>query len=460
MCDALLEAQKEVFICDWWLSPELYLKRPVSKDKNQEYRLDRVLKKIADRGVKINIILYKEVTFALYNDCRHAKGALEKESNNIEVLVHPGYYVFMWSHHEKLLVIDQKVGFMGGLDLCYGRSDRNDHLLSDELWLKDKTNALWPGIDYYNVRLRDFQNVQDFEQEPYDRNKDPRMPWHDISIKVIGEPVKDMCRHFIQYWNFVKTDLAPKNKQQLIAPHETKTKDKKFMGKKGGDNLDIEEKPSALRRFDHLWQHRGKSANKREPLSSYFKKKRDHSDRQLDNKQLGLGVSKSRKEELNSGLMVNEREEQKTQNPQTAQDDSRSKHTKAERLAAYVNQVQKGADDDAASSSLHSDNEGHSAQHKEQNGITTKTQNHEETKQDMFTQVINLEPNGSLGGPQTPKFEGESNSAFKMPKAYSQNPGNDSINNSGVPSSSKGIPSIYLLVLIVINSQKFNCKTT
>lgn len=29
-----------------------------------------------------------------------------------------GGVVLFWAHHEKLLVVDRKVGFMGGLDLC------------------------------------------------------------------------------------------------------------------------------------------------------------------------------------------------------------------------------------------------------------------------------------------------------------------------------------------------------
>ena len=29
---------------------------------------------------------------------------------------------FLWAHHEKLVVIDQSVAFVGGIDLCYGRS--------------------------------------------------------------------------------------------------------------------------------------------------------------------------------------------------------------------------------------------------------------------------------------------------------------------------------------------------
>lgn len=58
--EALERATKTIWILDWWLSPELYLRRPPSK--NQEYRLDRMLKAAADRGVKVNVIVYKEVT--------------------------------------------------------------------------------------------------------------------------------------------------------------------------------------------------------------------------------------------------------------------------------------------------------------------------------------------------------------------------------------------------------------
>jgi hypothetical protein len=42
-----------------WLSPELYLRRPPSK--NQQYRIDNLLQAAAQRGVKVNIIVYKEV---------------------------------------------------------------------------------------------------------------------------------------------------------------------------------------------------------------------------------------------------------------------------------------------------------------------------------------------------------------------------------------------------------------
>lgn len=50
-------------ILDWWLSPEVYLRRPPAL--NEQYRLDVMLKAAAERGVRINIVVYKEVEAAL-----------------------------------------------------------------------------------------------------------------------------------------------------------------------------------------------------------------------------------------------------------------------------------------------------------------------------------------------------------------------------------------------------------
>jgi len=56
---ALEQAHSQIWIMDWWLSPELYLRRPPSS--NEQYRLDRMLQAAARRGVKVNVLIYKEV---------------------------------------------------------------------------------------------------------------------------------------------------------------------------------------------------------------------------------------------------------------------------------------------------------------------------------------------------------------------------------------------------------------
>ena len=190
--EVIKRAKEEIFIADWWLSPELFLKRPITENLNEDSRLDHLLLKAAEEGVRINIILYKEVTLALTNDSYYSKTQLEKLHKNIKVLRHPKDMIFLWSHHEKILIIDQEIAFLGGLDLCYGRFDTQTHHLKDIACDDNqKFEGMFPGIDYYNVRIVDFTNVRNFTQSTINKSKDQRMPWHDIAIRMIGDPVRN-----------------------------------------------------------------------------------------------------------------------------------------------------------------------------------------------------------------------------------------------------------------------------
>jgi phospholipase D1/2 len=213
----LWKAEREIFITDWWLSPEMYLKRPISLENEadaEKHRLDYILKERAEAGVKIFILVWKEVELAgLYNASTYVKTTLMKLHKNIKVIRHPRTLISMWSHHEKIVVIDQAIAFLGGLDICYGRWDMQSHPLKD---LKDK-NGKWyfPGLDYSNSRVKDFTNVSNFKNESIDRNIQPRMPWHDVSWVIYGESAQDLARHFIEYWNHAKIDYeGTKNKQE------------------------------------------------------------------------------------------------------------------------------------------------------------------------------------------------------------------------------------------------------
>ncbi|KAJ1774557.1 hypothetical protein LPJ67_006806, partial [Coemansia sp. RSA 1938] len=61
------------------------------------------------------------------------------------------------------------------------------------------------GQDYNNARIHDFANVNDYEDTLIDRRTTPRMPWHDVHMAMIGQPARDVARHFIQRWNFIKS---------------------------------------------------------------------------------------------------------------------------------------------------------------------------------------------------------------------------------------------------------------
>ena len=215
---ALDQAQEVIYLADWWISPELFLRRPPFF--NEEWRLDQVLKRRAEAGVKIYIIVYKEVNQALTCNSAHTKHALESlcpegtpGHGNIKVLRHPDHNIFenaaditlYWAHHEKFIVIDYALAFIGGIDLCFGRWDAHQHPLADAHPSNFK-NDIFPGQEFNNNRIMDFQSVEQWQGNELSKAEYGRMPWHDVAMGLIGDAVYDIAEHFVLRWNFVKRD--------------------------------------------------------------------------------------------------------------------------------------------------------------------------------------------------------------------------------------------------------------
>jgi hypothetical protein len=60
VADALEAAREEIFITDWWLSPEVYLKRPFPEC--ERWRLDLVLQRKA-------VSVPEYIDFCSFNSC-------------------------------------------------------------------------------------------------------------------------------------------------------------------------------------------------------------------------------------------------------------------------------------------------------------------------------------------------------------------------------------------------------
>uniref|UniRef100_A0A1A8MBK0 Phospholipase n=1 Tax=Nothobranchius pienaari TaxID=704102 RepID=A0A1A8MBK0_9TELE len=235
LADALEQAKEEIFITDWWLSPEVFLKRPAT---NNYWRLDEILKRKAEQGIKVCVMLYKEVEMALGINSDYSKRSLMNMHPNIKVMRHPDHVssvVVFWAHHEKMVAIDQTVAFVGGIDLAFGRWDDSQYRLSD-LGLTEESNhvktsqkdngvtegpksdnptkqdsahldgntKLWLGKDYSNFIYKDWTNLDKPFEDNIDRTKIPRIPWRDLSAAVHGRAARDVARHFIQRWNYAK----------------------------------------------------------------------------------------------------------------------------------------------------------------------------------------------------------------------------------------------------------------
>ncbi|QSL67046.1 hypothetical protein MERGE_001433 [Pneumocystis wakefieldiae] len=227
---AILNAKETIYIHDWWLSPELYLRRPACV--SEDWRLDKLLKKKADEGIQIYIIIYRNVGTTVPIDSTYTKYSLLNLSPNIYVLRSPSHLrqsTFFWAHHEKIICVDEKISFIGGIDLCFGRWDSYEHVLYDDKpsgWDEKhnpipqcpKESLIWPGKDYSNPRVHDFFALDKPYEDMYNRTLVPRMAWHDISMQIVGQPARDIARHFVQRWNYHLRNKSPKRSIPFLVP--------------------------------------------------------------------------------------------------------------------------------------------------------------------------------------------------------------------------------------------------
>ena len=208
------------------------MRRPAANA--QKWRLDRLLQRKAQEGVKIYVIIYQNVGTTVPIDSTHSKYSLLGLHPNVFVQRSPRHVgglgqqnVFFWAHHEKIISIDDTVGFVGGLDLCFGRWDTPEHVLVDDKpsgideGLEGKTikdPQIWPGKDYSNPRVRDFYELDEPYEDMYDRKQVPRMPWHDVAMQFTGQPARDIARHFVQRWNYLLRTKPPSKPCPILLP--------------------------------------------------------------------------------------------------------------------------------------------------------------------------------------------------------------------------------------------------
>ncbi|KAJ3834088.1 phospholipase D [Lentinula raphanica] len=253
-------ARECIFILDWWLSPELYLRRPTAAE-GDKWRLDRLLQRKSQEGVKVYVIVYKEVTQTMSMSSKHTKSALEALNqpgmHMIQCMRHPDHIgakdtVEFWSHHEKVVIVDNHYAAIGGLDLCFGRWDTHTHPLAD-VHPTDWDKTLFAGQDYNNARVMDFESVGDWVSNQLSVCEYGRMPWHDCHMTFSGPVVLDVVQHFVERWNEIKKRKYRDNQafDWLAFPHAI-----------GPENA-TEEEPVARHPHREAWHKMGRRYRQR-----------------------------------------------------------------------------------------------------------------------------------------------------------------------------------------------------
>eukprot|EP01133_Synstelium_polycarpum_P014272 gene14272-16846_t len=209
LAKSISKARHEIFITGWWVWPYVILDRSSPADLINT-RLDRLLTERAKAGVKVYILMWNETNLGIQLGTKHSMRWFQSCHPNISVIRHPRMYPLSWSHHQKCVVIDQTIAFVGGVDICFMRYEL------DTFPLTDLDGHSFPGRDYGNLNSV-VTRTGNPHHDQIDRNELPRMPWHDVHMKVVGPSAKDAGYNFIQRWNHaISVDSRNRGKSFLL----------------------------------------------------------------------------------------------------------------------------------------------------------------------------------------------------------------------------------------------------
>jgi phosphatidylserine/phosphatidylglycerophosphate/cardiolipin synthase-like enzyme len=164
---AIRSARSHVHIAGWSITP------PFALTRGEDPAIVRELLADVARGVDVRVLLWAGAPVPVIRpdrrDVRRDRDALATGSR-VRVGLDPREHL-VHCHHEKTVVVDDEVAFVGGLDLTDRDGDRYD------------------------------------QQAHPDRRK---LGWHDLAFRVRGPLVADVAAHFADRWSEVTAERLPK----------------------------------------------------------------------------------------------------------------------------------------------------------------------------------------------------------------------------------------------------------
>jgi phosphatidylserine/phosphatidylglycerophosphate/cardiolipin synthase-like enzyme len=171
MAEAIAGARSHVHVAGWCVTPRFEL------TKGERPAIVREVLADASARVPVRVLLWAGAPLPFYPVSRRDVRRLRDElcrGNRVQCAL-DAHERPMHCHHEKLVIVDDEVAFVGGIDLTDFAGDRLDH----------------PGHP-------------------------PRgaLGWHDVATQVRGAAVADVARHFVMRWTEVTGTVVP----QPVAP--------------------------------------------------------------------------------------------------------------------------------------------------------------------------------------------------------------------------------------------------
>lgn len=237
VADAIRGAKKFIFITDWQLDYDVELDN--RGDPKHPGRLSELLADALQRGVHVRILCYDSIAAVLdtHDDSTQDKlSGLPKGKGSIQVMLQnpnttrgsattqvpnvvmgaPADTNAFFSHHQKSVVIDGQVAFVGGLDLAYGRWDTNSfdvvidrklHVINDgynmQISCSRKLNAAEESLTQAHGNRPGFQPPFKgaYDEKLLDETYQPRQPWQDVAVGINGPAAFDVFVNFVLRWN-------------------------------------------------------------------------------------------------------------------------------------------------------------------------------------------------------------------------------------------------------------------
>jgi phospholipase D1/2 len=239
VADAIRAAQSFIMITGWQLDYDVELDN--RGEAGHPGRLSELLAAALQRGVHVRVMLYDSLARALdtHDDTTQptlsglpaGKGSIrvmlqnpntaraaiaDFDLSSSDHLVKDSNTFF--SHHQKSVIVDGQVAFVGGIDLAYGRwdtqacdvvIDRNLHVINDgyngqldaSRAPTDAETALTASVNGRPGFAPPYTTNGNANGRLLDERTQPRQPWEDVSLRIQGPSAFDVFVNFVLRWN-------------------------------------------------------------------------------------------------------------------------------------------------------------------------------------------------------------------------------------------------------------------
>ncbi|KAG4211673.1 hypothetical protein ERO13_A02G115700v2 [Gossypium hirsutum] len=205
---AIEGAKHLVYIAGWSFNPNMALVRDpeTSIPHARGVKLGELLKRKAEEGVAVRIMLWNDETSLPFIKNQGVMRTHDEDAfayfkhTKVECKLCPRLhhkFPTLFAHHQKTVTVDTRaaygslindreiMSFVGGVDLCDGRYDTEEHSLFRTLNMESHC------FDFYQTNISGASL----------HKGGPREPWHDAHACITGEAAWDVLANFEERWN-------------------------------------------------------------------------------------------------------------------------------------------------------------------------------------------------------------------------------------------------------------------